>query len=137
MITHGFIVALYLYPLNARLYSQLLHRPPGMSDVIGTVSLRRHPGQINTATKKNKEKVKLFQQMKHRKLIIVNNSTLKIETIFLCTMSYKNDRFMHCTYWTTHVLILAKQSVTGLLIYRSPKQVRHTCFRLQKDLGRS
>ncbi|TMS09883.1 Growth arrest and DNA damage-inducible protein GADD45 alpha [Larimichthys crocea] len=57
MITHGFIVALYLYPLNARLYSQLLHRPPGMSDVIGTVSLRRHPGQINTATKKNKEKV--------------------------------------------------------------------------------
>lgn len=38
----------YLCPLNARLYSQLLHRPPGLGDVIGTVSLRRHPGRYNT-----------------------------------------------------------------------------------------
>lgn len=52
-----FIVALYLYPLNARLYSQLLHRPPGMGDVIGTVSLRRHPGRINTVMKNDREKL--------------------------------------------------------------------------------
>lgn len=52
---HGLIVALYLYPLDACLYSQLLHRPPGMGDVIGAVSLRRHPGQISTAMKNKKE----------------------------------------------------------------------------------
>lgn len=34
-----------LYPLNACFYPQLLHRPPSMGDVIGTVSLRRHAGQ--------------------------------------------------------------------------------------------
>lgn len=38
----------YPYPLNAGLYFQLLHRSSGVGDVIGTVSLRRHPGQINT-----------------------------------------------------------------------------------------
>lgn len=47
-----FNVVLYLYPLNARLYFQLLHNPPGMDNVIGTVSLRRHPGQHNTARKR-------------------------------------------------------------------------------------
>lgn len=50
-----FTAALYLYPLNAGLYSQLLHRSSGVADVIGTVSLRRHPGQINTVMKNNKE----------------------------------------------------------------------------------
>lgn len=49
-----FIVALYLYPLDARLYSQLLHCSPGMGDIIGAVSLRRHPGQRNTAMEKKK-----------------------------------------------------------------------------------
>lgn len=38
----------YLYPLNARLYSQLVHRPSGMGDVIGRVKLWRHPGRCNT-----------------------------------------------------------------------------------------
>lgn len=39
----------HLYPLDARLYSQLLHRPPSVVDVVGAVSLRRHGGEIDTA----------------------------------------------------------------------------------------
>lgn len=39
----------HLYPLDARLYSQLLHRPPSVVDVVGAVSLRRHGGEISTA----------------------------------------------------------------------------------------
>lgn len=38
----------YLYPLNARLYSQLVHCPSGMGNVIGRVKLWRHPGRCNT-----------------------------------------------------------------------------------------
>lgn len=38
----------YLYPLNAGLYSQLLHRSLGLGDVIGAVRLRWHPWQFNT-----------------------------------------------------------------------------------------
>lgn len=39
----------HLYPLEARLYPQLLHRPPSVADVVGAVSLRRHGGEISTA----------------------------------------------------------------------------------------
>lgn len=39
----------HLYPLEARLYSQLLHRPPSVVDVVGAVRLRRHGGEINSA----------------------------------------------------------------------------------------
>lgn len=39
----------HLYPLDARLCSQLLHRPPSVVDVVGAVSLRRHGGEIDTA----------------------------------------------------------------------------------------
>lgn len=39
----------HLYPLDARLYPQLLHRPPSVVDVVGAVSLRRHGGEISTA----------------------------------------------------------------------------------------
>lgn len=39
----------HLYPLDARLYSQLLHRSPSVVDVVGAVSLRRHGGEISTA----------------------------------------------------------------------------------------
>lgn len=46
------MVVLYLYPLDAGLCSQLLHNPPGMNNVIGTVSLWRHPVQHNTAEKR-------------------------------------------------------------------------------------
>lgn len=38
----------HLYPLDARLYSQLLHRPPSVVDVVGAVSLRRHGGEVST-----------------------------------------------------------------------------------------
>lgn len=39
----------HLYPLEAGLHSQLLHRPPGVVDVVGAVSLRRHGGEISPA----------------------------------------------------------------------------------------
>lgn len=46
----------HLYPLEARLYPQLLHRPPSVADVVGAVSLRRHGGENqHCGTRKRKE----------------------------------------------------------------------------------
>lgn len=41
-------VSLYLYSLDAGLYPQLLHRPPGKGDVVGAMSLRGHPGRFSS-----------------------------------------------------------------------------------------
>lgn len=39
----------HLHPFDAGLYPQLVHRPPGVVDVVGAVGLRRHGGDFNAA----------------------------------------------------------------------------------------
>lgn len=58
----------HLYPLEARLDSQLLHRPPSVVDVVGAVRLRRHVGEINSAGR---------GEGNIRKITEYNNASLK------------------------------------------------------------
>lgn len=102
-----FIGALYLYPLKARLYSQLLHRLPGMADVVGAVRLWRHLARCNTVTKNKGESLSTSREWCKCFGFFLGEQAVETKPCFLCSpwVSGWSQRTDSKSKWGKHFLL--------------------------------